>query len=206
MRPVDAADTADADTILDTGNVNTVSVDSVDTVSGRGLARAGPSRGRSWRDPGSRGRTRWRTSTRAVPRTTWSSIGMPSASPASLSRAVAKRSSGLGVGSPDGWLCATTTDVADNATAGPNTSRGCTGEESHVPTWASCTAIGRFLVSADHGEPFARIVVQEGPQQPYNVASVANSVGLGCGFANEGKANTSPRAPFGEGCAHGQSP
>ena len=73
---------------------------------------------------------------------------MPITVPASISRAVSARSSGLGAGSPDGWLWKSTMAAADAAAASRNTSRGCTMVVSSDPTDSTVVLIRRCLVSS----------------------------------------------------------
>ncbi len=63
----------------------------------------------------------------------WSKNFIPSISAACLSRWVTSWSWGLGVRSPDGWLCATTIEQARSTIASANTSRGCTWQALAMP-------------------------------------------------------------------------
>src|SRR3972149_1279895 len=63
----------------------------------------------------------------------WSKTGIPKSSPAALSRVVMLKSSSDGVGSPDGWLCASMIDAALVRMAGLKTSLGCTKDDVRVP-------------------------------------------------------------------------
>ena len=58
------------------------------------------------------------------------------------------RSSGLGVGSPDGWLWKSTIAAAAAAAASRNTSRGCTTVESSEPIDTILMRMTRCLVSS----------------------------------------------------------
>ena len=72
---------------------------------------------------------------------------MPSNRPAAPRRSVTARSCALGVGSPLGWLCATTSAAAPSRIAGENTSRGCTGAASTLPA-GGATAEDRALLGS----------------------------------------------------------
>ena len=63
----------------------------------------------------------------------WSKTGIPKSSPAALSRVVMLKSSSDGIGSPDGWLCASMIDAALVRMAGLKTSLGCTKDNVRVP-------------------------------------------------------------------------
>ena len=65
--------------------------------------------------------------------TTWSSSSTPSSFPAAASSFVMATSSGLGVGSPDGWLWLTMMLGTDSTTAGLSTSAGRTMAELTFP-------------------------------------------------------------------------
>lgn len=89
-------------------------------------------------------------------------------------RLVARMSSGLGVGSPDGWLCAVTA-VALTLIAALNTSRGMMNAAFGVP--------GADLVPADdpaprrqtqHAEDLDGLVLQQGPEERADVVRAGN--------------------------------
>src|SRR3972149_1422731 len=63
----------------------------------------------------------------------WSKTGIPKSSPASLSLFVMVKSSSDGIGSPDGWLCASMIDAALVRMAGLKNSLGCTKDDVRVP-------------------------------------------------------------------------
>src|SRR3972149_9190773 len=75
----------------------------------------------------------------------WSKTGIPKSSPAALSRVVMLKSSSDGVGSPDGWLCASMIDAALVRMAGLKTSLGCTKDDVRVPTDTVLMAVIRFF-------------------------------------------------------------
>jgi hypothetical protein len=73
---------------------------------------------------------------------------MPSSSPASTRRAVSAMSSGLGEGSPLGWLCTKMTPDAASRSSLRKTSAGSTGQLERPPTATRSSPVGRFLASS----------------------------------------------------------
>src|SRR3989304_5889188 len=75
----------------------------------------------------------------------WSKTEIPKSSPAALSRLVMVKSSSDGIGSPDGWLCASMIDAALVRMAGLKTSLGCTKDDVSVPIDTVLMAVIRFF-------------------------------------------------------------
>jgi len=77
--------------------------------------------------------------------TTWSRTGMPMRSPTLAMRRVSATSSGLGLGSPEGWLCNRMVLDAASIIKGRNTALGSTKHSFEAPLATTISRIASFL-------------------------------------------------------------
>lgn len=85
---------------------------------------------------------------------------MPNIWPAATSCCVTAISALLGLASPDGWLCATTTLAARSLRGAANTSLGCINDEVSVPIATTRRAIRRHPLSSDRQRTYSCFLVR----------------------------------------------